>query len=83
MRLLFPTLIISILPTVSIAQGISFEDGPWIAIPAGMTFDAQLPPVDEIRAMANLDNDPSVTTPQEQEMIALLSQILGLAPLSH
>ena len=79
MRLLIAALLL--LPTVSFAQGTSFDDGPWIAIPAGMTYPEYTSPEEEIRAMADLDGDPSVTIPEEFRMIATLTQILGMAPI--
>ena len=79
MRLLIAALLL--LPTVSFAQGTSFDDGPWIAIPAGMTYPEYTSPEEEIRAMADLGGDPSVTTPEEFRMIATLTQILGMAPI--
>ncbi len=33
--------------------------------------------------MADLDGDPSVTTPEELRMIATLTQILGVAPIQN
>ena len=81
MRLLIAALLL--LPTVSFAQGTSFDDGPWIAIPAGMTYPEYSSPEEEIRDMADLDGDPSVTTPEELRMIATLTQILGVAPIQN
>jgi hypothetical protein len=79
MRIL-AALALILLPSFGTAQNITFDDGPWIAIPAGMTFPAQKSPAEEIHAMANLDGNPSVVTDEEREMIALLSQIFGTAP---
>ncbi len=67
----------SLMPMMAHAEGITFEDGPWIAIPAGLIYEPQRTPMEEIRALADLDGDPTVTTSQEHEMIALLVQLLG------
>lgn len=74
---------LALMPTLVAAQGIVLDDGPWIAVPTGMTFEAQKSPAEEIKAMANLDGDPSVTTSEELEMIVLLTQILGAEPISR
>lgn len=68
-------------PAFAAAETIEFEDGPWIAIPAGYDVTPMLSPADEIKAIADLDGDPTVTTKAEIEMITLLSQILGTAPV--
>lgn len=81
MRLLIAAL--ALLPTFSSADALFADDGPWIAIPAGMTYPQYTSPEEEIRAMADLDGDPSVTTAEEMQMIATLTQILGLSPVSH
>ena len=77
------TLALTILPTFGSVGNVTFDDGPWIAIPAGMSFDAQKSPAEEIRSMADLDGDPTITTAEEIKMIALLTQILGAEPLSQ
>jgi hypothetical protein len=81
MRLLIAALLF--LPTVSVAQNITFDDGPWITIPAGMAYPEYTSPEEEIRAMADLDGDPSVTTLEELRMIATLTQILGVLPVEY
>ena len=79
MRLLIAAL--ALVPSLSFAEGITFEDGPWIAVPAGMIYPEYTSPEAEIRAMADLDGDPGVTTAEEMQMIATLSQILGVSPI--
>jgi hypothetical protein len=80
MRILI-TLAVLASPAVGAAETIEFDDGPWIAIPAGYDVTPMFSPAEEIKAMANLDGDPTVTTKAEIKMITLLSQILGTAPV--
>ena len=70
----------ALMPIVAHAEGITFEDAPCIAIPAGLIYEPQRTPMEEIRALADLDGDPTQTTSQEHEMIALLVQLLGAQP---
>ncbi|WP_458790634.1 hypothetical protein [Yoonia sp. MH D7] len=77
------TLALIALPTLGMTDTTSFGDGPWIAIPADFEVRAMMSPQDEIRAMADLDGDPLVTTADEIEMIAMLTQMLGTAPTDH
>lgn len=58
-------------------------DGPWIDLPAGYIAPLDVPTAQDIQAMADLDGDTSITTAREGEMIALLMQVLGAAPLSN
>lgn len=74
---------LALLPSLSIAEGIVFEDGPWVAIPAGILYPDFISPEEEILAMADLDGDPSVTTAEELRMIATLRQILGVSPIAN
>ncbi len=76
-------LTIAALPSIGLADSIAFEDGPWIPVPAGMSFQTQMTPMEEIRALADLDGDPTVTTAREIEMIALLTQMLGAQPAAQ
>jgi len=48
-----------------------------------MTYPEYTSPEEEIRNMADLDGNPSVTTPEELRMIATLTQILGVAPIQN
>lgn len=83
MRIL-ASLIMMTLPFAAIAETTLLDDdGPWIAVPVGMTFDAQMSPADEIKAMADLDGNPDITTAKELEMIALLTQLLGAEPITQ
>ncbi len=71
------------LPTFGSADALQFDDGPWIAIPAGYLAPAMMSPEEEIRAMADLDGDASVTTVNELKMIVLLTQMLGTPPTNQ
>ncbi len=61
----------------------TFDDGPWIDMPDDMTISMTPPSYDDIVAMANLDDDPSVVSDKEREMIAVLMQVLGATPISY
>ena len=63
------------------AGGEFMADGPWGPIPEGGVPDLPTTPED-LRRMADLDGDPSVTTADEARMIALLSQVLLGTPAS-
>ena len=58
------------------------QDGPWIDLPPGVVIDTGPPSLDQIVAMADLDGDPSVQTPEEAAMILLLMQVLGTQPVT-
>jgi hypothetical protein len=57
------------------------SDGPWIDLPEGTVITDAAPQYEDILAMADLDGDPSITTPQEARMIALLSDVLMGQPI--
>ena len=59
------------------------SDGPYIDLPEGVIINAAAPSLADIRVMADLDGDPSVTTREEERMIALLSAVLLSAPIAH
>lgn len=59
------------------------DGGPWVDVPENAAFDTAPLSYDDIEALANLDDDPAVTTAQEQEMIAMLLQVLGASPITN
>lgn len=75
------------LPTALAAQNVHdtgediyASDGPWMAVPAD--FNPGPMTAADIIAMADLDGDPLTITPQERQMIAMLTQVLIPAPNS-
>ena len=79
MRFLIPYLIT--LPCLLSAEPLDGTNSPWITTGDDMVWDAVGYEMTDIIAMADLDGDPSVITPDEQAMIDLLSQVLGAAPI--
>jgi hypothetical protein len=59
------------------------SDGPWIDLPEGVVINAAAPTLADIRLMADLDGDPSITTPKEAQMIAILSDVLLGQPITQ
>ena len=59
------------------------DDGPWIEVAEDATFTAEPTSYADIVAMADLDGNPDVLTAKEQEMIAVLTQVLGATPISY
>ncbi len=47
-----------------------------------IAYDAPMT-MEDVIALANLDDDPSVISPDEKEMIALLVQMLGASPVQN
>ncbi|SHE56761.1 hypothetical protein SAMN05444339_101750 [Loktanella atrilutea] len=82
---MFP--LIALLATPATAEVVSMAPMPmddlWVEVPVDATFTPGPPTYDDIVAMANLDDDPAVISDREREMIALLSQVLGSAPITN
>ena len=84
--LLFPVL--ATLATPAMSEVIALMpsdslDGPYIE--ASAVSPDMLEPMTPARVaqMSDLDGDPTVTTAEEKEMIALLSQVLTITPLEN
>ena len=79
--------LIALLATPATAEVVSMAPMPmddlWVDVPVDATFNPGPPSYDDIVAMADLDGDPSVISDKEREMIALLTQVLGSAPITN
>ena len=79
--------LLALLATPATAEVVAMSPMPmddlWVDVPVDATFNPGPPTYDDIVAMANLDGDPSVISDKEREMIAVLSQVLGTAPITN
>ncbi len=83
---MIPLLVLLATPAVAEVVPMShmpMDEGPWIDVPEGVTYDTAPPSYDDIVAMANLDGDPTIISDKEREMIAVLSQVLGSSPITN
>ncbi len=86
MKLLLISTMITMISTAGFAETLGHalqKDGPWIDLPEGVIINASAPTYDDILMMADLDGDPAITTAEEAQMIALLSQVLLGSPVTQ
>ena len=68
---------------VPLSPTLATDGGPWVDMPENAVFDTAPLSYDDIVSLANLDDNPAVTTAKELEMIAMLSQVLGANPITN